>query len=57
MTLDNGGTLNLAAGNTAVTLKSSGNLAYQSGALYVVYLTPTTSSLTNVAGTASLAGR
>ena len=56
MTLDNGGTLNLAAGNTAVTLKSSGNLAYQSGALYVVYLTPTTSSLTNVAGTASLAG-
>ena len=55
-TLDNGGTLNLATGNTAVTLKSSGNLAYQSGALYVVYLTPTKSSLTDVVGTASLAG-
>jgi T5SS/PEP-CTERM-associated repeat protein len=34
----------------------SGNLAFQSGALYVVQVNPTTASSTNVSGTASLAG-
>ncbi len=33
-----------------------GNLAFQSGALYVVYLNPTTSTFATVTGTASLAG-
>jgi autotransporter-associated beta strand protein len=34
----------------------AGNLAFQSGALYVVQVNPTTASTTNVSGTASLAG-
>ena len=34
----------------------SGNLAFQSGAFYVVQVNPTTASTTNVSGTASLAG-
>ena len=33
-----------------------GNLAFQSGAFYVVQVNPTTASTTNVSGTASLAG-
>ena len=34
----------------------AGNLAFQSGAFYVVQVNPTTASTTNVSGTASLAG-
>jgi outer membrane autotransporter protein len=34
----------------------TGNLAFQSGAFYVVQVNPTTASTTNVSGTASLAG-
>src|SRR5207237_10545497 len=34
----------------------SGNLAFQSGAIYLVTLNPTTSTFTNVGGTASLNG-
>jgi autotransporter-associated beta strand protein len=34
----------------------AGNLAFQSGAFYVVQVNPTTASTTNVTGTASLAG-
>ena len=34
----------------------TGNLAFQSGAFYVVQVNPTTASNTNVSGTASLAG-
>ena len=34
----------------------AGNLAFQSGALYVVYLNQTTSTFANVTGTAALAG-
>ena len=48
---------------TAMTIVASGlrgavatNLAFQAGALYVVYLNPTTSTFANVSGTASLAG-
>jgi len=39
---------------TAMTI--AGNLALQSGALYVVYLNGTTATLANVTGTAALAG-
>jgi T5SS/PEP-CTERM-associated repeat protein len=38
------------------TMTVAGNLAFQSGALYVVQVNPTTASNTNVSGTASLAG-
>ena len=34
----------------------TGNLAFQSGAFYVVQVNPATASTTNVSGTASLAG-
>jgi uncharacterized protein with beta-barrel porin domain len=34
----------------------AGNLAFQSGALYLVQVSPTTASTTNVSGTATLAG-
>jgi uncharacterized protein with beta-barrel porin domain len=43
-----------SAPGTAMTL--TGNLAFQSGALYVATLNATTSALANVAGTATLAG-
>ena len=42
------------APGTSMTI--GGNLAFQSGALYVVYLNPSASSMANVTGTASLAG-
>ena len=41
---------------TPGTMTVTGNLAFQSGALYVVQVNPTTASNTNVSGTASLAG-
>jgi uncharacterized protein with beta-barrel porin domain len=55
-TLTNSGTLNLAAGGTVGTLTVPGNLAFQSGALYIAALAPTTASLIDVSGRASLAG-
>ena len=52
-----GGTLSpRTPSNPIGTLTITGNLAFQSGALYVVYLNPTTSSFATVTGTASLAG-
>jgi autotransporter-associated beta strand protein len=56
-TIMSGGTL--APGNAASptgTLTIIGNLAFQSGALYVVAITPSNNARTNVSGTASLAG-
>lgn len=56
-TIMSGGTL--APGNPANptgTLTITGNLAFQSGALYMVQVTPSAASATNVSGTASLAG-
>ncbi|WFU81966.1 autotransporter domain-containing protein [Bradyrhizobium sp. CIAT3101] len=56
-TIMSGGTL--APGNAATptgTLTVTGNLAFQSGAIYLVQLTPATSSSTNVSGTATLGG-
>ena len=38
------------------TMTVAGNLAFQSGAFYIVQVNPTTASTTNVSGTASLAG-
>jgi autotransporter-associated beta strand protein len=45
-----------APGNSPGTMTVAGNLAFQSGAFYVVQVNPTTASTTNVSGTASLAG-
>jgi len=56
-TIASGGTL--APGNATNpigTLKISGNLAFQSGAIYLVQINPTAASSANVTGTASLAG-
>jgi len=55
-TINGGGTF--APGNSPGTMTVAGNLAFQSGALYVVQVTPSTASSTNVtaAGSATLAG-
>jgi outer membrane autotransporter protein len=56
-TISSGGTL--APGNPTNptgTLTITGNLAFQSGAIYLIQVTPSAASSTNVAGTASLAG-
>ena len=55
-TIQNGGTF--APGNSPGTMTVGGNLAFQSGALYVVQVNPSTASSTNVTagGTATLAG-
>ncbi|MGA8077088.1 MAG: autotransporter domain-containing protein [Xanthobacteraceae bacterium] len=45
-----------APGVPGTFMTVSGNLAFQSAALYVIYLNPTTSTLATVSGTASLAG-
>src|SRR5258708_20672050 len=49
-----GGTF--APGNSPGTMTVAGNLAFQSGALYVVQINSTTASSTNVTGSAALAG-
>jgi autotransporter-associated beta strand protein len=46
----------LAPGNSPGTMTVAGNLAFESGAFYIVQVNPTTASATNVSGTASLAG-
>jgi outer membrane autotransporter protein len=53
-TINSGGTL--APGNSPGTITVQGNLALQSGALYLVQVTPSIASSTNATGTASLAG-
>ena len=57
-TIMNGGTLSPGnAANLTGALSITGNLAFQSGALYVVHVvTPAAASSTAVSGTASLAG-
>ncbi|HVU42267.1 MAG TPA: autotransporter domain-containing protein, partial [Xanthobacteraceae bacterium] len=44
------------AGVPGTSITIAGNLAFASGALYVVYFNPTTSTFANVTGSASLAG-
>jgi uncharacterized protein with beta-barrel porin domain len=56
-TVMNGGTLAPGnATNTTGTLAVTGNLAFQSGSFYMLSVTPSASSSTNVSGTASLTG-
>jgi autotransporter-associated beta strand protein len=56
-TIMNGGALSPGnAANPTGTLTITGNLAFQSGALYLVQVTPSAASSTVVGGTASLAG-
>ncbi|SHJ24906.1 autotransporter-associated beta strand repeat-containing protein [Bradyrhizobium lablabi] len=57
VTIASGGTL--APGTPGVpgtSITIAGNLAFQSGALYLVQINPTTSTSANVTGTAALAG-
>ncbi|PAY05570.1 autotransporter [Bradyrhizobium sp. UFLA03-84] len=45
-----------SAANPTGTLTVNGNLAFQSGAIYLVQVTPTAAASTNVGGTATLGG-
>ena len=54
--VNSGGTLAPGSGAPGTSLTIHGNLAFQSGALYLVQVNSTTASLANVTGTASLAG-
>jgi autotransporter-associated beta strand protein len=57
VTVNSGATLSPGLpGVPGTSLTIAGNLAFQSGALYVIYLNPTTSTSTTVTGTAALAG-
>ncbi len=56
VTINSGGTFAPGSGTPGSFIAVTGNLAFQSGALYVVYLNPTTSSFATVNGAASLAG-
>jgi uncharacterized protein with beta-barrel porin domain len=55
-TINNGGTFMPGNGTPGSFMTVNGNLAFQSGALYLVGLNPATSTLANVTGTASLNG-
>jgi autotransporter-associated beta strand protein len=55
-TINTGGFLVPGPVGTPGNMNVTGNLAFQSGAFYVVQVNPTTASSTNVSGTASLAG-
>jgi autotransporter-associated beta strand protein len=52
----NGGTFAPGNGTPGTSMTVAGNLAFQSGALYLVQLNPATSTFANVTGTASLNG-
>ena len=56
VTVNSGGTLLPGAVGAPGTLTVNGNLNFNAGANYVVYMTPTTVAKTTVNGTASLAG-
>jgi uncharacterized protein with beta-barrel porin domain len=55
-TILSGGIFAPGTTGTPGAMTVAGNLAFQSGALYVVQVNPTTASTTNVSGTASVAG-
>ena len=55
-TIMGGGTLAPGNGTPGTSLTIAGNLAFQSGAIYLVQVNPTTASFTNVTGTATLGG-
>jgi autotransporter-associated beta strand protein len=54
--VNSGGTLAPGNGTAGTSLSIAGNLAFQSGAIYLVQLNPATASFANVTGTASLGG-
>ena len=56
-TIESGGILLPGSGVAGSSLNVAGNLAFQSGALYLVTLNSTTASFANVTGTADLAGQ
>jgi hypothetical protein len=55
-TINNGGTFTPGNGTPGTFMTVNGNLAFQSGALYLVQLNPATSTFASVTGTASLNG-
>jgi uncharacterized protein with beta-barrel porin domain len=55
-TIASGATLLPGNGTPGTSLTVTGNLAFQSGALYVVQVNPTTSTFTRVSGSATLNG-
>jgi hypothetical protein len=57
VTINSGGAFSPGTpGVPGTSMTIGGNLAFQSGALYVIYLNSSTSSLANVTGTVTLAG-
>ncbi len=56
VTIASGATFAPGSGTPGTSMTIAGNLAFQSGALYVIYLNPTTSTFATVTGTAALAG-
>jgi autotransporter-associated beta strand protein len=55
-TVNNGGTLTPGNGTPGSLLAISGSLAFQSGAIYLVQVNPSTASFASVTGTATLGG-
>ena len=55
-TIASGGTFAPGSGTPGTSMAVSGNLAFTSGALYLVQLNPTTASFASVTGTATLNG-
>jgi uncharacterized protein with beta-barrel porin domain len=55
-TVATGGTLAPGSGTPGTSLTVNGNLAFQSGAIYLVQVNPSTASFANVAGSATLGG-
>ncbi len=56
MTIHSGATFAPGNGIPGSAMTITGNLAFQSGALYAVYLNPSTSTYATITGTAALAG-
>jgi autotransporter-associated beta strand protein len=54
--VNSGGTFAPGSGTPGSSMTVAGNLAFQSGALYLVQINPSSASFANVTGTASLAG-
>jgi uncharacterized protein with beta-barrel porin domain len=55
-TMISGGTFAPGSGIAGSSMTVSGNLAFQSGAIYLVQVSPSTASFANVSGSATLAG-
>ena len=56
VTVSSGGTFAPGSGTPGSTMSVTGNLAFQSGALYLVQINPASTSSANVSGTATLTG-